>query len=63
MPDEKPESNSGNSSVKKISQLLNNPISLIGIALAVVALGNIAFLFFIDLTSDHPSPFGHSYRA
>ena len=57
MPDEKPESNGSNSSVKKIGQLLNNPISLIGIALAVVALGNIAFLFFIDLTSEHPSPY------
>ena len=36
---------------------MRNPISLIGLALAVVAFGNFLFLFFIDLTSDHPSPY------
>ncbi len=41
----------------RIRQLLSNPISIIGLALAVVALGNILFLFFIDLTSPHPSPY------
>src|SRR4030095_4330063 len=45
------------SGLTRIRQLLNNPISLIGMALAVVALGNIFFLFFIDLVSDHPSPY------
>ncbi len=41
----------------RIREFLANPISLIGLALAAVALGNILFLFFIDLTSDHPSPY------
>ena len=41
----------------RIRELVRNPISIIGLALAVVALGNILFLFFIDLTSDHPSPY------
>ena len=42
------------SGVSKIRRLMNNPISMIGLALAAVALGNIFFLFFIDLTSEHP---------
>jgi nitrate/TMAO reductase-like tetraheme cytochrome c subunit len=37
--------------------LLRNPISLVGLALAMVALGNFLFLFFIDLTTSHPSPY------
>jgi nitrate/TMAO reductase-like tetraheme cytochrome c subunit len=41
----------------RIRELVRNPISIIGLALAVVALGNILFLFFIDLTSNHPSPY------
>ncbi|HET7209906.1 MAG TPA: NapC/NirT family cytochrome c [Terriglobales bacterium] len=41
----------------KIRKLLRNPLSLIGLALALVALANIFFLFFIDLTSDRPSPY------
>ena len=41
----------------KWRELLRNPISIIGLALALVALGNIVFLFFIDLTSDRPSPY------
>jgi nitrate/TMAO reductase-like tetraheme cytochrome c subunit len=41
----------------RIKQLLRNPISMVGLALAVVALGNILFLFFIDLTEQHPSPY------
>jgi LPXTG-motif cell wall-anchored protein len=42
---------------ERIRELLRNPISMIGLALAVVALGNILFLFFIDLTAAHPSPY------
>ena len=38
-------------------RLLRSPLSIIGLALAMVALGNIVFLFFIDLTSPHPSPY------
>lgn len=42
---------------ERIRELLRNPISIIGLAVAVVALGNILFLFFIDLTRPHPSPY------
>src|SRR5258708_22283824 len=45
------------SGFSKLRQWVRNPISLIGLALAVVAFGNFLFLFFIDLTSDHPSPY------
>src|SRR5271157_3017187 len=41
----------------RIRDLVRNPVSIIGLALAVVALGNILFLFFIDLTSSHSSPY------
>src|SRR5271169_2227000 len=41
----------------RIRAFLANPLSIIGLALSVVALGNILFLFFIDMTSDHPSPY------
>src|SRR5215470_6948225 len=44
----------GSGSMRK---LFRNPISLAGAALAAVALANILFLFVIDLTSDHPSPY------
>lgn len=43
--------------VREWKQLLRSPLSIIGLALAIVALGNIVFLFFIDLTSAHPSPY------
>jgi hypothetical protein len=57
MADEKQGVSSSKSGLGRIRQLLNNPISLIGIALAVVALGNALFLFLIDLRSEHPSPY------
>src|SRR5215470_2775910 len=41
----------------RIRQLSRNPISIIGLAVAVVALGNILFLFFVDATTSHPSPY------
>jgi len=41
----------------RVRELMRNPISIIGLALAVVALGNILFLFFIDMTAVHPSPY------
>ena len=37
--------------------LIKNPISLIGLALAGVALANIVFLVLIDLLASHPSPY------
>jgi len=43
--------------IARIRQMVSNPISIIGLALAVVAFGNILFLFFIDLTSAHSSPY------
>jgi len=41
----------------RLRQLLNNQISIIGLALAAVAMGNILFLFFLDVTTAHPSPY------
>ncbi len=38
-------------------KLIKNPISLIGVALAAVAVVNIIFLFFIDVLSSAPSPY------
>jgi nitrate/TMAO reductase-like tetraheme cytochrome c subunit len=43
--------------MSRIRELLRNPISLIGLALAMVALVNILFLFAIDLASERPSPY------
>jgi len=37
--------------------LIKNLVSLIGIAIALVAAGNIAFLVFIDFMQVHPSPY------
>lgn len=48
---------SGKSGSFRIRQLLRNRISIVGLALAAVSLGNILFLFFIDLTSARPSPY------
>jgi nitrate/TMAO reductase-like tetraheme cytochrome c subunit len=41
----------------RLREWVRNPISLVGLALALVAFGNFLFLFFLDLTSDHPSPY------
>src|SRR5580765_4192197 len=43
--------------IARIRQLLRNPISMIGLALAAVALGNSLFFFFLDLTSTRSSPY------
>ncbi len=45
------------SAISRLRAFVANPISIIGLALSFVALGNILFLFFIDMTSDHPSPY------
>src|ERR1035438_4827571 len=37
--------------------LIRNPISLIGLALAAVALVNVVFLFLIDVLASHHSPY------
>src|SRR5579864_2317918 len=41
----------------RLRELVRNPISLVGLVLAIVASGNFLFLFFIDLSSEHPSPY------
>jgi nitrate/TMAO reductase-like tetraheme cytochrome c subunit len=41
----------------RVRHLPRNPISLAGIAMAMVALANILFLFLIDLISEKPSPY------
>jgi len=41
----------------KLSSLLRNYVSLIGLAMAIVAMANIIFLFLIDLISTQPSPY------
>jgi hypothetical protein len=43
--------------ISKLREWIRNPISLVGVALAVVAFGNFLFLFFIDLTSQRSSPY------
>jgi len=43
--------------ISRLRELLRNPISLVGLALAIVSLINILFLFLIDMASEHPSPY------
>ena len=57
MPDSKPNAPPELAGIARLRQLTRNPISLVGLALSLVALGNILFLFFIDLTNPHPSPY------
>src|ERR1035441_1978908 len=38
-------------------RLMRNPISLVGMALAIVAAANILFLFLIDVMSSHPNAY------
>jgi hypothetical protein len=49
-----PERGSG---VSRVREWVRNPISLVGLVVAVVAFGNFLFLFFIDLTSQRSSPY------
>ena len=52
------QSPSGNGGVmSRLREMMRNPISIVGLATALVAFGNFAFLFFVDLTSAHPSPY------
>jgi len=57
MNDTNPSASAHRTGLGRIYELVRNPISVVGLALAVVALGNIVFLFFIDVTSKHPSPY------
>lgn len=58
MSPESPESHSGRSVLRTlVRRLLRNPLSLAGVALAVVSLANFFFLFLIDLISQKSSPY------
>jgi len=58
MSNERTDANSAaETGMARLRHWVRNPISLIGLALALVAFGNFLFLFFLDLTSDHPSPY------
>ncbi|HVP42409.1 MAG TPA: hypothetical protein VMS96_03200, partial [Terriglobales bacterium] len=41
----------------RIRELVGNPISMIGLALASVALGNSLFFFVLDVTSSRSGPY------
>jgi len=57
MPDSSPDTSIRAAGLARLRQLLRNPISIMGLAVAAVALGNILFLFFRDVTQPHPSPY------
>jgi nitrate/TMAO reductase-like tetraheme cytochrome c subunit len=50
----KPSSREG---LSRLREWMRNPISLVGLVLAVIAFGNFLFLFFLDLTAQHPNPY------
>jgi len=43
--------------LSRLREWFRNPISLVGLVLAVIALGNFFFLFFLDLSSQHHNPY------
>jgi nitrate/TMAO reductase-like tetraheme cytochrome c subunit len=43
--------------ILRLQRLLRNPISMAGIALAIVSVANIFLFFLIDLIADRPSPY------
>jgi nitrate/TMAO reductase-like tetraheme cytochrome c subunit len=43
--------------IRRFSRLLRNPISMAGIALAIVSVANIFLFFLIDLIAERPSPY------
>lgn len=59
MPEDNPEQNPqpDQSGGLVPARLIRNPISLIGLALAVVGFANIVFLFLLDTISRSPSPY------
>jgi nitrate/TMAO reductase-like tetraheme cytochrome c subunit len=53
-----PESKASNGTgLSRLREWLRNPISLVGLVLAVIAFGNFLFLFFLDLSSEHHNPY------
>ncbi|HYL14412.1 MAG TPA: NapC/NirT family cytochrome c [Terriglobales bacterium] len=57
MPADQPDGSARAAGLSRIRELLRNPISLVGFALAVVSLVNILFLFLIDLMSERPNAY------
>jgi len=57
MSEDRPQPTNNGSALSRLREMMRNPISIIGLATALVAFGNFIFLFFIDLTSQHPSPY------
>ena len=55
--DRSPKGSLPTAGISRVKELLRNPISLMGLALAAVALVNILFLFIIDIISERPSPY------
>ena len=43
--------------ISRLRELMRNPISLIGAALALVALISVVFLFLLDMMSEHSTPY------
>ena len=54
--DSKPEPPAANP-LSRMRVLFRNPISLAGVALALVSIANIVFLFLIDVTAEKPTPY------
>lgn len=52
-----PEDTGNDTKSAQVKKLSRNPISLIGMALAIVAAANILFLFLIDVMSTHPNAY------
>jgi nitrate/TMAO reductase-like tetraheme cytochrome c subunit len=57
MSADRPQSEGKGTVLLRLREMMRNPISIIGLATALVAFGNFIFLFFIDLTSQRPSPY------
>ena len=57
MSADRPQSEGNGAVLSRLREMMRNPISIIGLATALVAFGNFIFLFFIDLTSQRSSPY------
>jgi hypothetical protein len=55
--DQQSSSSLRSAAVSKISELVRNPISLVGVALAAVSLINVFFLFLIDAMSERANAY------
>jgi len=57
MSADRPQSEGNGAVLSRLREMMRNPISIIGLATALVAFGNFIFLFFIYLTSQRSSPY------